>query len=196
MIRDEPAELRAHLLSAEPADAGRMEKLRMEADSMYIKKLTRAGRAWWWISLVAAVVFAVYGAVALAHLSQADVPLQAIWWLYTVSNVAMIGLAVFVLKRNALDFRHMAAAGKISPAASLIVSVLLLVRTISEPSIPALAWAIFGIVWLVTLMAQIGRRGLIAENRRRLACLSMFWHFLDVVWIGVFTFVYLMGVLP
>jgi cytochrome o ubiquinol oxidase subunit 3 len=34
------------------------------------------------------------------------------------------------------------------------------------------------------------------ENNRRLMCLSMFWHFLDVVWIGVFTFVYLMGVLP
>jgi len=54
----------------------------------------------------------------------------------------------------------------------------------------------FGIVWLVTLMVQVGRRGLIPENRRRLMCLSMFWHFLDVVWIGVFTFVYLMGVLP
>jgi cytochrome o ubiquinol oxidase subunit 3 len=34
------------------------------------------------------------------------------------------------------------------------------------------------------------------ENQRRLMCLSMFWHFLDVVWIGVFTFVYLMGTLP
>jgi cytochrome o ubiquinol oxidase subunit 3 len=54
----------------------------------------------------------------------------------------------------------------------------------------------FGIVWLVTLMLQIGRHGLTPENRRRLTCLSMFWHFLDVVWIGVFTFVYLMGVLP
>jgi cytochrome o ubiquinol oxidase subunit 3 len=54
----------------------------------------------------------------------------------------------------------------------------------------------FGIVWLVTLMFQLGRHGLINENRRRLMCLSMFWHFLDVVWIGVFTFVYLMGVLP
>ncbi|VWX62655.1 cytochrome o ubiquinol oxidase subunit III [Burkholderiales bacterium 8X] len=51
----------------------------------------------------------------------------------------------------------------------------------------------FGIVWLVTLMVQVKRHGLIAENRRRLMCLSMFWHFLDVVWIGVFTFVYLMG---
>ena len=54
----------------------------------------------------------------------------------------------------------------------------------------------FGIVWLVTLMFQLKRHGLTPENTRRLMCLSMFWHFLDVVWIGVFTFVYLMGVLP
>lgn len=54
----------------------------------------------------------------------------------------------------------------------------------------------FGIVWLVTLMFQLKRHGLIPENGRRLMCLSMFWHFLDVIWIGVFTFVYLMGVLP
>ena len=54
----------------------------------------------------------------------------------------------------------------------------------------------FGIVWLVVLMVQVGRGGLIVENRRRLMCLSMFWHFLDVIWIGVFTFVYLMGSLP
>ncbi len=53
----------------------------------------------------------------------------------------------------------------------------------------------FGIVWLLTLMAQVARHGLIAANRRRLMCLSMFWHFLDVIWIGVFTFVYLMGAL-
>ncbi|MFJ1258870.1 cytochrome o ubiquinol oxidase subunit III [Cupriavidus sp. CuC1] len=53
-----------------------------------------------------------------------------------------------------------------------------------------------GIVWLITLMVQVGQYGLIPANKRRLMCLSMFWHFLDVVWIGVFTFVYLMGVLP
>ncbi len=53
-----------------------------------------------------------------------------------------------------------------------------------------------GIVWLLTLMVQVLRHGLNETNRRRLMCLSMFWHFLDVVWIGVFTFVYLMGVLP
>jgi cytochrome o ubiquinol oxidase subunit 3 len=54
----------------------------------------------------------------------------------------------------------------------------------------------FGIVWLLTLMGQVAKHGLIAANRRRLMCLSMFWHFLDVIWIGVFTFVYLMGALP
>ena len=53
----------------------------------------------------------------------------------------------------------------------------------------------FGIVWLLVLMSQVARHGLTGPNQRRLFCLSMFWHFLDVVWIGVFTFVYLMGVL-
>jgi len=53
----------------------------------------------------------------------------------------------------------------------------------------------FGIIWLVTLMSQVAKLGLIAANCRRLMCLSMFWHFLDVIWIGVFTFVYLMGTL-
>jgi cytochrome o ubiquinol oxidase subunit 3 len=51
----------------------------------------------------------------------------------------------------------------------------------------------FGIVWLCVMLVQLSQRGLIPENRRRLMCLSMFWHFLDVVWIGVFTFVYLLG---
>jgi cytochrome o ubiquinol oxidase subunit 3 len=54
----------------------------------------------------------------------------------------------------------------------------------------------FGIVWLIVLLFQINKHGLTEANGRRLMCLSMFWHFLDVVWIGVFTFVYLMGVLP
>ena len=53
----------------------------------------------------------------------------------------------------------------------------------------------FGLVWLVTLMVQVSQRGLTPENQRRLMCLSLFWHFLDVIWIGVFSFVYLIGVL-
>jgi cytochrome o ubiquinol oxidase subunit 3 len=53
----------------------------------------------------------------------------------------------------------------------------------------------FGVIWLVTLMVQVKKFGLHPENMRRLTCLSMFWHFLDVIWIGVFSFVYLVGVL-
>ena len=51
----------------------------------------------------------------------------------------------------------------------------------------------FGLIWMATLMVQVGRKGFDPATRRRLMCLSMFWHFLDVVWIGVFSFVYLMG---
>ncbi|MES2987748.1 MAG: cytochrome o ubiquinol oxidase subunit III [Pseudomonadota bacterium] len=53
----------------------------------------------------------------------------------------------------------------------------------------------FGIIWLVVMLFQLKQRGLHPENQRRLMCLSMFWHFLDIVWIGVFTFVYLLGVI-
>ena len=53
----------------------------------------------------------------------------------------------------------------------------------------------FGLIWMASLVLQVRKHGLISANRRRLECLSMFWHFLDVIWIGVFTFVYLMGMI-
>lgn len=51
-----------------------------------------------------------------------------------------------------------------------------------------------GVIWIGVMLVQLQQRGLHIENKRRLLCLSMFWHFLDIVWIGVFTFVYLLGV--
>ncbi len=50
-----------------------------------------------------------------------------------------------------------------------------------------------GLIWMLVLMYQVATRGLNAANRTRIMCLSLFWHFLDVVWICVFTIVYLMG---
>ncbi len=50
-----------------------------------------------------------------------------------------------------------------------------------------------GLIWMLVMMIQVARKGLTAPVRTRLLCLSMFWHFLDIVWIGVFTVVYLMG---
>jgi len=50
-----------------------------------------------------------------------------------------------------------------------------------------------GLIWMAVLMFQVSRRGLTSTNRTRILCLSLFWHFLDVVWICVFSVVYLMG---
>ena len=52
-----------------------------------------------------------------------------------------------------------------------------------------------GCLWLIVLMVQLARFGINEANVRRLQCLSMFWHFLDLVWVGVFSYVYLVGVL-
>ncbi|SHM78508.1 cytochrome bo3 quinol oxidase subunit 3 [Pseudomonas asturiensis] len=52
-----------------------------------------------------------------------------------------------------------------------------------------------GLIWMAIMMIQVQRKGLTNTNKTRLSCLSLFWHFLDVVWIGVFTVVYLMGAL-
>ncbi len=52
-----------------------------------------------------------------------------------------------------------------------------------------------GSVWMVTLFFHFKKNGLSIDNKVRLTCLSLFWHFLDLVWIGVFTVVYLIGVL-
>ncbi|CAG2128089.1 cytochrome o ubiquinol oxidase subunit III [Cupriavidus plantarum] len=48
-----------------------------------------------------------------------------------------------------------------------------------------------GLLWLLVMMHQLKTYGLDAVTRRRMACLSLFWHFLDLIWICVFTFVYL-----
>lgn len=51
-----------------------------------------------------------------------------------------------------------------------------------------------GLIWMIVLGIQIAKDGLTLPNTRRLACLSLFWHFLDIVWICVFSVVYLLGV--
>lgn len=53
----------------------------------------------------------------------------------------------------------------------------------------------FGLLWMAVVMHQVHRRGLTPVNVTRVSCLSLFWHFLDLVWICVFTFVYLFGAL-
>lgn len=52
-----------------------------------------------------------------------------------------------------------------------------------------------GLIWLITMAFHFKREGFSANNMARLSCLSLFWHFLDIIWICVFSFVYLGEVL-
>ncbi len=52
----------------------------------------------------------------------------------------------------------------------------------------------FGLLWLFVMIAQVIKFGITIETFRRLVIFNMFWHFLDLVWIFIFTFVYLLGV--
>jgi cytochrome o ubiquinol oxidase subunit III len=50
-----------------------------------------------------------------------------------------------------------------------------------------------GLLWMIVLLVPVWRHGLTHVSLKRLTCLRMFWHFLDVVWIFIFTLVYLLG---
>lgn len=52
-----------------------------------------------------------------------------------------------------------------------------------------------GLLWMIVMMIQLYVSGITVDTFRRLVVFSLFWHFLDVVWIFIFTFVYLIGVL-
>ena len=98
----------------------------------------------------------------------------------------LLGLAFLVVELY--EFYHLIHNGHTPQSSAFLSAFFTLVGTHG-------LHVTFGLIWLVTLMIQISKHGLIEANVRRINCLSMFWHFLDVVWIGVFTFVYLMGVL-
>src|SRR5580698_8923594 len=53
-----------------------------------------------------------------------------------------------------------------------------------------------GLIWLVVMMAQVAVMGFRPSASRRLLCFALFWHALDIIWVGLFTVVYLMGVAP
>jgi cytochrome o ubiquinol oxidase subunit 3 len=51
-----------------------------------------------------------------------------------------------------------------------------------------------GLLWLLTMMAQVLAKGYRADILRRVSCFGLFWHTLDIIWVALFTVVYLMGV--
>ena len=119
---------------------------------------------------------------AMLQMEQSRVGATQAWLAIT----GLFGLAFIGIELS--EFAHMIHEGATPQRSAFLSSFFTLVGTHG-------LHVTFGLVWLVTLMTQVRRYGLTEANRRRLMCLSMFWHFLDVVWIGVFTFVYLMGML-
>ncbi|RMX09580.1 cytochrome o ubiquinol oxidase subunit III [Vandammella animalimorsus] len=104
------------------------------------------------------------------------------WLLVT----AAFGLAFLAIELY--EFHHLIHVGATPYRSAFLSSFFTLVGTHG-------LHVTFGIIWLLTLVFQLRKHGLIEANNRRLMCLSMFWHFLDLIWICVFSFVYLMGVL-
>ena len=51
-----------------------------------------------------------------------------------------------------------------------------------------------GLLWLAVMMVQVAVKGFSATVQRRMVCFSLFWHTLDIIWVALFTVVYLMGV--
>src|SRR5262245_31811809 len=119
---------------------------------------------------------------AMLEMEKSRVGAMQVWLVVT----GLFGLAFIGIELS--EFAHMIHEGATPQRSAFLSSFFTLVGTHG-------LHVTFGLVWLVTLMVQVGQRGLIPANTRRLMCLSMFWHFLDVVWIGLFTFVYLMGML-
>ena len=117
---------------------------------------------------------------AMLEMEKGDLSRVQIWLAVTgLFGLAFVGLELY-------EFHHLIHEGATPQRSAFLSAFFTLVGTHG-------LHVSLGIVWLVTLMAQVHKRGLVPENKRRLLCLSMFWHFLDVIWIGVFTFVYLLG---
>jgi cytochrome o ubiquinol oxidase subunit 3 len=122
-----------------------------------------------------------YGLVSLAAARSRRA--QALLWL-AVAFVLGLG---FVLMELA-EFSAMTAQGAGPGRSGFLSAFFTLVGTHGTH-------VSFGLIWIVVMIAQVAEKGLTAPVRSRLLRLGLFWHFLDIMWIGIFSIVYLPGVL-
>ncbi len=97
----------------------------------------------------------------------------------------LLGFAFLVLEMG--EFASMIKAGAGPQRSAFLSSFFALVGLHG-------AHVSVGLLWLGTMMAQLYVKGFRADIRRRLLCFNMFWHMLDIVWVAIFTLVYLVGV--
>lgn len=117
-------------------------------------------------------------AILAAHRSDKA---KLLYWL-----VITFGLGLAFLGMELSEFRHLVEEGNSWRRSGFLSSFFTLVAT-HGLHITA------GLVWMAVMIARVSRRGLTAASLKRLTMLSMFWHFLDIVWIFIFTIVYMMG---
>ena len=123
---------------------------------------------------------ATYGMAVLAvYKGRKD---RVLWWL---GVTFLLGLGFISMEIN--EFYHMILDGNGPQRSAFLSAFFTLVGTHGTH-------VSFGLIWMAVMVVQVITKGLTMPVQSRLMRLSMFWHFLDVVWIGVFTIVYLMGV--
>lgn len=107
-----------------------------------------------------------------------------LWTQFALMITGFLGLAFLAFE--AKDFTTMIAAGA-GPQRSAFLSSFFAVVGLHGLHVSA------GLLWLGTMMAQLFVKGFRAVIMRRLLCFNLFWHVLDIIWIALFTIVYLMG---
>jgi cytochrome o ubiquinol oxidase subunit 3 len=106
-------------------------------------------------------------------------------WFYGAMAATFILGAVF-LSIEIREFASMAARGA-GPTRSAFLSAFFTLVGCHGLHIT------IGLLWLLTMMAQVFAKGYRADILRRMLCFSLFWHALDIIWVAIFTVVYLMG---
>ena len=105
-----------------------------------------------------------------------------------IALVATLVLGLGFLAMEANEFMHLIAEGA-GPDRSAFLSSFFTLLGVHGAHVAA------GAVWMLVLMAHILIKGFTAGTTRKLASLALFWHFLDIVWIFIFTFVYLFALI-
>jgi cytochrome o ubiquinol oxidase subunit 3 len=107
------------------------------------------------------------------------------WVLIGLAVTFLLGLGFVSMEIN--EFHGMIAAGFGPDRSAFLSSFFTLVGTHGTH-------VTFGLIWMAVMIGQVAVKGLTSPVQSRLMRLSMFWHFLDIIWIGIFSIVYLMGV--
>jgi cytochrome o ubiquinol oxidase subunit 3 len=104
-------------------------------------------------------------------------------------QVAMVVTAVLGLAFLTIEFREFASliARGAGPTRSAFLSSFFTLVGCHGLHVSA------GILWLLTMMAQVYTKGFRADIQRRMLCFALFWHALDIIWVAVFSVVYLLG---